>query len=211
MSRTVLSFDELNNLGIERRSMEFEQYFGEMDITPRQRDRRISLAEDLEEEFLDFFAGFITMEDEISDEQLRKNLRERINDSLPDDVRKTDNTDDMVKAIADSIADTTKKRIDDPFTLSEYRAKENAEDVSNTFWNDYDYDEAVRQRKKFKMWHTIMDGRERPAHNAADGQMVDVLDPFVVGDELMMYPKDTSLGASLPNIIGCRCSVEYVG
>ena len=208
---TVMSFDEMNRLGIERRSMEFEQYFGEMDITPKQRDRRISLAEDLEEEFLDFFAWFITMDGLVDEEKMRKNLRQRIRDSLPDDVRKTDNTDDMVKAIADSIADTTKKRIDDPFTLSEDRAKENAEDVSNTFWNDYDYDEAVRQRKKFKVWHTIMDGRERPAHNAADGQMVDVLDPFVVGDELMQYPKDMSLGASLPNIINCRCSVEYIG
>ena len=47
--RSVLSFDELNQLGIERRSMEFEQYFGEMDITPKQRDKRISLAEELED------------------------------------------------------------------------------------------------------------------------------------------------------------------
>lgn len=208
--RSVLSFDELNQLGIERRSMEFEQYFGEMDITPKQRDKRISLAEELEDEFLDFFAWYIT-DDRVEEEEMRRNLRSRIRNSLPDDVRKTDNTDDMVNAIADSIADTTRKRASDPFTLSEDRAKENAEDVSNTFWNDYEYAEAVNNRKRFKVWHTIMDGRERPAHGEADGQMVDVFDPFTVGEDLMMYPKDTSLGASLPNIIGCRCTVEYTG
>lgn len=208
--RSVLSFDELNQLGIERRSMEFEQYFGEMDITPKQRDKRISLAEELEDEFLDFFAWYIT-DDRVDEEEMRRNLRSRIRNSLPDDVRKTDNTDDMVDAIADSIADTTRKRASDPFTLSEDRAKENAEDVSNTFWNDYEYAEAVNNRKRFKVWHTIMDGRERPAHGAADGQMVDIFDPFVVGDELMMYPKDMSLGASLSNTVNCRCTVEYTG
>ena len=60
---------------------------------------------------------------------------------------------------------------------------------------------------KEKMWQTILDGREREAHNIADGQRQNVDNPFVVGGELLKFPGDTSLGASLGNIINCRCSM----
>lgn len=62
---------------------------------------------------------------------------------------------------------------------------------------------------KKKDWATIIDGRQRPAHNAANRQVQAIEDPFVVGGELMMYPADTSLGASKKNVIGCRCVAIY--
>ena len=61
-----------------------------------------------------------------------------------------------------------------------------------------------------KSWETIMDGRERDSHAATNGQVQGLASPFVVGGELLMYPGDTSLGASVGNIINCRCSVQYV-
>ncbi len=57
-----------------------------------------------------------------------------------------------------------------------------------------------------KTWITKMDNRVRPAHVAAQGQRVKLKEPFKVGGELLMIPGDTSLGASLGNIIECRCS-----
>ena len=32
--------------------------------------------------------------------------------------------------------------------------------------------------------------------------------PFVVGGQQLMYPTDTSLGASAGNIVNCRCSLD---
>lgn len=72
-------------------------------------------------------------------------------------------------------------------------------------------DGAVNERTApQKSWETIMDGKERDSHAAANGQVQDLSSPFVVGGELLMYPGDTSLGASAGNIINCRCSVQYV-
>lgn len=57
-----------------------------------------------------------------------------------------------------------------------------------------------------KKWCTAEDANVRPAHAQADGQSVSNNEPFEVDNEKMMFPADTSLGASLSNIINCRCS-----
>lgn len=63
-----------------------------------------------------------------------------------------------------------------------------------------------RRSKVAKEWWTVGDDRVREAHLAADGQTVQVGEPYTVGGEKLMQPKDTSLGASLGNVAGCRCS-----
>lgn len=57
-----------------------------------------------------------------------------------------------------------------------------------------------------KTWITKMDNRVRPAHVLAENQKANLRKPFNVGGELLMFPGDTSLGASLGNVINCRCS-----
>jgi len=58
-----------------------------------------------------------------------------------------------------------------------------------------------------KSWSAILDNRTRPDHAAANGQTVAFDQPFEVGGELLMFPGDTSLGASIENIANCRCSL----
>lgn len=57
-----------------------------------------------------------------------------------------------------------------------------------------------------KTWITKMDNRVRAAHVLAEGQKIGLNEAFNVGGELMMYPGDDSLGATLGNIINCRCT-----
>lgn len=57
-----------------------------------------------------------------------------------------------------------------------------------------------------KEWVTVGDARVREGHLAADGQKVSTNDPFIVGGEALRWPGDAQLGASLGNIINCRCS-----
>ena len=61
-----------------------------------------------------------------------------------------------------------------------------------------------------KIWSTVLDGRERPAHHFASGQKKPKNEPFVVGGEMLNYPTDTSFGASTKNVVNCRCSAIYV-
>lgn len=56
-----------------------------------------------------------------------------------------------------------------------------------------------------KRWISRLDNVVREAHLVAHGQTKELKDPFEVGGESLMFPKDTSLGASLGNIINCRC------
>lgn len=73
-----------------------------------------------------------------------------------------------------------------------------------------DFGTATKARKeKFKRWDTQGDDRVRPGHVFADSQVQDTGDPFEVAGELLRYPGDTELGASVGNIINCRCSAFY--
>lgn len=56
-------------------------------------------------------------------------------------------------------------------------------------------------------WLAVHDARTRHAHGMADGQRVAVDEPFIVGGEKLMFPGDTSHGASGWNIYNCRCSL----
>lgn len=56
-----------------------------------------------------------------------------------------------------------------------------------------------------KTWITELDNVVREWHLAAHGQKKPTKEPFIVGGELLKYPRDSSLGASTANIINCRC------
>jgi HK97 family phage portal protein len=54
-------------------------------------------------------------------------------------------------------------------------------------------------------WLASIDERTREAHAAADGQVVDVGQPFMVGGEMLKAPGDPA--GSAENTINCRCTV----
>lgn len=60
-----------------------------------------------------------------------------------------------------------------------------------------------------KEWAAILDEKTRFSHASADGQVQGLNEPYIVNGEYLMYPGDTSMGASLENIINCRCSSLY--
>jgi len=69
--------------------------------------------------------------------------------------------------------------------------------------------EAIRQAggKWKKVWLTALDERTREWHAEADGQKVDLDQPFIVNGEALDYPGDPN--GSPENIINCRCTVIY--
>lgn len=67
---------------------------------------------------------------------------------------------------------------------------------------------AIEQTGSKKKWVTAVDGRERPEHRAANGQVVDGSQPFIVGGEPLKYPGDPS--GRPGNTIQCRCAVAPV-
>ena len=62
--------------------------------------------------------------------------------------------------------------------------------------------------KVVKEWVATKDSRTREWHNEADGQQVPLDEPFIVGDEELMYPGDPN--GSAENVINCRCTMINV-
>lgn len=55
-----------------------------------------------------------------------------------------------------------------------------------------------------KQWDATMDRKTRPAHQQADGQIVEWDEYFIVGGEKMKAP---SIGGSARNVCNCRCQL----
>lgn len=60
-----------------------------------------------------------------------------------------------------------------------------------------------------KIWNSLMDGKERPAHHEAHLQEQYVDQPFEVGGALLKFPGDNSLGAPLSQTANCRCWLQF--
>lgn len=61
-----------------------------------------------------------------------------------------------------------------------------------------------------KRWVASPGERTRESHSAASGQRADMDAPFLVGASRLMYPGDSSLGASARELVNCRCTVAWV-
>lgn len=61
-----------------------------------------------------------------------------------------------------------------------------------------------------KQWVISGLGNTRETHEAMDGVVVDMDEPFTLPDCQMMYPHDGSLGAPAGEIINCACDVLHL-
>lgn len=121
--------------------------------------------------------------------------------------------EDIADNISDKFDDTTDGRLD---LISQMETGVAADDGKTDEMDALEDTEAefedgttIEDYKRKKTWVAVMDDRTRPEHAEADGQEVDYDEPFIVGGEELMEPRDDSLGASDWNIYGCRCqSVE---
>ena len=101
------------------------------------------------------------------------------------------------------------KSITDDYYLSNDRAMFISECEANSILNYRQYSKAVKSGKTKKKWIDVGDKRERKTHLEVGGTTLSIGEPFSVGDSLLQFPKDTSLGASADEIVNCRCSIQY--
>ena len=206
-----LAFDELNSLVQNKRSMDFDIYFGEMELSDEEKQNRIELAKRLEDAFLFVLALLFTMQQQnsINWEIARKEYENRYLNALVGYVTVTQYIQDYVRSISYDIIDSTMNHQNDIYYYSPDRSKYMAENESN-FARSYQVNEdAISSGATMKLWMTMRDERVRETHRNIDGQIKPINDLFYVGESLMNYPRDRSLGADMSEIIGCRCSIEY--
>lgn len=224
----IQNFDELNI--IKRRSMPYKQYFGDMELTPKQKKEREDLALILEDYIMLFFdliqsgANETTVRQEMTYELYK----------LLDEEGYFETDEQLDKYIAETVKNTYQSTVDNlalyPNDVSEYdiekddttnywvsddRAMFIAENESNTLFNSKDYKEAKEKGYTHKIWMAYPDNRVRPTHVDANGLKVPIGSYFEVGEAQMLYPRDVtsefSTGAEHPEeTINCRCVCIYV-
>lgn len=238
-----------------RRSVPYEQYFGEMDINGKQKSKRKKLAEKIENAVIFAFMLILLMKaknmiggknaekkakqiiDKVTaDGKLPKDIannalsgkgntlytsedkavltvERELTQKLKAEISKVMVIDNVMSAyietLSKNIVEVTLKHIDDKFYTSEDRAILIAENESNTLSNYTEYIEAVNSGKTMKKWIDMKDDRERDSHLEVGGKAIPIQRAFVVGESLMLYPKDWTLGAGLEEIANCRCTIIY--
>lgn len=60
-----------------------------------------------------------------------------------------------------------------------------------------------------KIWLANADDRVREEHEDASGQKRSLDQPFTVDGEHLMFPGDSSMGASARLVVNCRCFIQY--
>lgn len=212
----MLPFDELNVLYArdhEYISEPYDQYFGDMEISEEQAKAREKSARELEDVFLLLLAAILAaynngtydFNEAVSEAQRGY---ERIAINIGIEVSSFFLMVHIPSIIAE-IVDVTVNDPDKPFNFSIDRAILIAENEANSLWNDAEFQEAIESGYTEKTWHTMRDKRVRDTHRDVEGMTVPIMEPFEVGDSLMMYPRDDSLGAGMEEIANCRCSVSY--
>lgn len=214
-------YDELNL--IKSRSVPYELYFGKMDLTKEQKEKRIEFSERMEEILIFLFSLISAYREYSIKVNIYKIKIEFINrfDLLVDEYLNSAKLNEMhmneaknyfnayKNEFIDSFLETTEKNINDSFFLSKDRAVLTSENEANTVINYIDYIKAIEDGKKKKKWIDIKDNKERETHREVGGETIPINDYFYVGDSMMLFPKDTSMGADLREIANCRCSIKY--
>lgn len=201
-----------------------DRFFAEMELSEADKKRREDLADELLILFLLLFAEIeaektIKNKESIDVEYYKDMLyRKYCNDAETFIVivaallgRKTlsDELRENIWERTSFIVDTTLK-FDDDFYTSKDRATMLACNEANYIGNDTNYNIAKYQGYRHKQWLTMKDEKVRIAHALVDGQTVGIDDYFIVGGYEMLYPMDTSRGATPDMTQNCRCSVKYL-
>lgn len=211
-----LSFDELNKLYREEhagdmRSMPFDEFFGEMDISATQKDNRVKTAKRIQEFMqLGIASMYYLRQEGLYDyTEPAMEMTEAYNSLLRELAIPLTAYFGMAH-VANTVADivsATSNHPDEMYYFTEDRATLIAENEANSIWNDSEYADADLTGKHWKTWHAIRDRRTRDTHRAVDGTTVPIDEYFIVGDALLMYPR---ADCDYPEeVVNCRCSLTF--
>lgn len=215
---SISSYDELNIILGKRRSEPYKEYFSKMSISDKERQERIAFSEQMEEVVLYILALIETTIEsgETDQEYIQTQFYDKYLDVIASymliDTYIKQYALDVTKQIIDATFErfsTEDKSITDDYYLSNDRAMFISECEANSILNYRQYSKAVKAEKTKKKWIDVGDKRERKTHLEVGGTILPIDEPFSVGDSLLQFPKDTSLGASADEIVNCRCSIQY--
>lgn len=204
-------FDELNTPMPYIRSEPFDIYFGDMDLTDEEKEKRIDVAEKLDDLMLFLFALIALMRESnaIDKDYIALQINNRYMAILQGYMGIDKYLEEYINSFSNTFIKTTFDSIDDDWYLSVDRARFIAENESNNVFSYDEYTRALKDGKTKKRWITMKDRRVRHSHRELDEKTLEISEQFVVGDSLMNFPRDETFSPSAGQVISCRCSIKY--
>ena len=218
---SVSSYDELNIRPNNRRSEPYKEYFSKMSISDKEKQERIAFSEQMEEVVLYILTLIETTIEsgETNMEYIQTQFYDKYLDvvfgyMLIDSYIKEYVLETSKQIIGTTFSHISEKHPDseqstDDYYLSNDRAMFISECEANSILNYRQYSKSLKSGKTKKTWIDVGDKRERKTHLEVGGTTIPINEPFSVGDSLLMFPTDHSLGASADEIVNCRCSIQY--
>ena len=196
---------------MESISIPYDKYFDLMDLTEDEKNKRKKFSEEMEDVILFIFALFSIMNqhNRINREFIISQLKERYSEIVLQYMDIDKYLEEYIAAFSEETVDATLNHISKPFYLSGDRSILISENEANGIFNYEQFKKAVDAGKTKKRWDTERDNKARETHAEINGVVIPINEPFVVGNSLMMFPKDTSLNAEMEQIANCRCTVKY--
>lgn len=214
-----MKFDELNILydyedllDISNQEYDYADYFDTMDLSDKEKQKRISFAEKFEDTMLFIFAFYLIMRQygHMNEKYIISQLQSKYSEIASEHMTVDKHMNDYIEDFSQETIDVTKRHDGEEYFTSRERAILLAENEANTSLNYGQYMDALKKGYKKKIWVSERDSRVRVTHKEVDGVEIPIDRPFLVGDSLMKFPKDTSMGASSEEIVACRCTVKYL-
>lgn len=214
--RRNLDFDETN-------SLEYEDYFGQMEIDDDGVEQRVLTARIADEHILEALAWYERHSPTVKDGYSR--IYDAYMDMLDDlDLADDEYLEGRAASFAEQVEKTTRQHSGDYWTSAD-RSSLIARVESNIVNNYKDFAIAAglmgvgsaiarvqgSTRKRHKTWVTMGDNRVRPSHGKMEDVTVPINGFFYVGrsNSKMRFPTDTMFDPDPNEILNCRCSCYY--
>lgn len=198
----VTDFDELNII---------REYFEPMGIGKADRERRITKAIECYGDFIVMLYLVLAYEERgmtIPWVSIGVDIRKKLGRTF-NDISQDGRIREILDSVSTDFADVTARRYTTPYFTSEERAVNLAVNTAEAILNYDDFRTASADGKKYKTWHSLMDGKERATHHDAHGQRKPIDGLFTVGEAIMRFPMDTLYDPPAEEICGCRCWCTY--
>ena len=210
--------DELNILGgnTENSSDSFDyhdfilHYFDPMQISERQKKKRIEAAEEIFDAILLFFMWCENAPERVEEENTVRSFENMYKEVIFQYSEPDDYLDKYVTFFMNNLIRVTLEHPGEEYFTSVERAANVAANESNTIFGYNEYQRAVLLGLTKKQWKSEKDSRVRQTHREVDDTVLPIEQPFLVGESLMLFPKDQyTYNAAPEEIINCRCSCSY--
>ena len=209
-----INTDELNILSASDEAFDYdefiEHYFDVMQISERQKKERIDAAKEFFDIILYFLIWCEEFPEEVETEEVIRQFENDYKEKIYEFSEPSDYLASYVTLFIRNLIDVTMQHLGEEYFTSVERAANVAVNESNLIYGHEELQQAIDMGYTKKTWKTERDGRVRHTHAEIEGWTIPIDQPFLVGESLMMFPKDQyTFNADPKEIVNCRCVCSF--